>query len=371
MTDFDTALHDTLRRAAGEDVHVERLLAGAQATGRRYRRRRRIVAACAGLTAGGLAVAVTMTLLPGTDREGSAPASAVSYPASPPVSPPMSPPAVVSASPTGLADATTWPLPPADNTSTAGASAPAIGQPLLFHLSLSRPPFPFTTVEYQSADDRQESVSADSGDRRVVVRLGATTTDWEPLEGTPQAVDVGGRPGTFAMGPGPRPVGTLRWQTAGGLWLQVYGATDRAEAVAIAASVRTDRTYWCVTPYRLGPLPPGTKSTACSMVFNARGVDGTSVGVSDGSFHASVITGTGNLVDLTDQIGGRPARIREHPGDGGRPILEIGVNQGTDAYVHVTATGRYDGAVVRRIVTDLAWTGGTDPATFPGTPLFP
>src|SRR4051812_42182779 len=73
MTDLDRALHATLNRVADDDVHVEQLLAGARASGVRYRRRRRIGRGVGmGVAAGAAVLAVTVSVSAGVS--GSRPA---------------------------------------------------------------------------------------------------------------------------------------------------------------------------------------------------------------------------------------------------------------------------------------------------------
>jgi hypothetical protein len=235
---------------------------------------------------------------------------------------------------------------------------------MLLHLSLARPPFKLLAVQYQQLiGERQESLEIGGVDRFATVRLGATTEGWEPLDGATQFVDVGGRPGRF--GKAPSAGGLLRWQMENGLWLQVYGARDAADALALAAVVRIDRTFRCVVPYRFGALPAGMTARTCSMHMNDTGVWGTVLGLSNGTFDVALYSGGGRPAAPN----GQPVREQEGPGDGGTPTLGLAVDRGNSMYVDVVASGRYDKDVVRRMVSDLIWTDGNDPATWPTDPF--
>jgi hypothetical protein len=48
--------------------------------------------------------------------------------------------------------------------------------------------------------------------------------------------------------------------------------------------------------------------------------------------------------------------------------MQVAVDQG-DAVLSLTASGRYDPTLVRRIVAECDWTGGQDPATWPIDPF--
>jgi hypothetical protein len=353
MTDFDSSLSATLERAAGDDVHVEALLAGARRAGVRYRRRRLGMLTGAGLAAGLAALVATMTVL----APSGGPASAPQYGSSP--APSVTP--SVSAGPSGPRSFTTWPAPPAATATTA----------LRLRLRLEQPPFPMTAVQHQLfVDERQESLYVDgTGDepRRLTVRSGHTTKDFEPLDGERKTVDVAGRPATFAADRAGRgTVTALRWRTADGLWLQVVGAADEAEAVRIAASVRTDGAYRCVVPFRLTGLPPGMTAESCAMTFTADGVRQTALSVSDGAFHLLFDT---SRRDPTERVGVRPARETQHPGDGGEMIMEVWADQAGGDAMSMTASGRYEVGRVRAIRSGMVWTDGTDPAAWPAAPL--
>ncbi|MFC0505311.1 hypothetical protein [Micromonospora costi] len=375
MTDLDRALHETLTRVADDDVHVDRLLAGARTAGVRYRRRRRwgLALGATGLSAGAGAVVLSLTaaLSPGA---GPVPEAGLGPGVATP-SPPPSPSSSPSPRSPRPAPMTVLPTPPvAPGAPTAVDSADAVGQPLMLHLGLARLPFPIIGMQYQQLiDERQESLVIDGVDddgqsRTLIVRVGADTKDFEPLTGKRTAVRVAGRPGTFALEEaGDRRAAVLRWKTANGLWMQVAGARGQDDALAVAASVRLDRTYRCVAPYRLRSLPAAMTPESCSVVF--RDARATSMlSVSDGSFHVLLTTESGGISDANDQIGGRPARVVEHRGDGGAPIMEVAVDQGS-AVLSLTASGRYDPTLVRRIAADCDWTGGPDPATWPVDPF--
>ncbi|MER7474537.1 hypothetical protein [Micromonospora sp. NPDC000018] len=270
---------------------------------------------------------------------------------------------------------TVLPTPPvATGAATAVESADEVGRPLLLHLSLAELPFPIIGVQYQQLiDERQERLAINGVDnngqqREITVRVGANTKDFEPLAGERKAVRVAGRPGTFALEKiDDRRYAVLRWRAANGLWLQVAGARDQTDALTIAANVRLDRTYRCVVPYRLRSLPATMKPESCSMMFS--GTTATSMlSVSSGTFNILFTTDSGQVRDANERIAGRPARVVEHPGDGGAQIMEVAVEQG-GTVLSLTASGRYDPTLVRRIAAECEWTGGQDPGTWPIDPF--
>ncbi|WP_432837417.1 hypothetical protein [Dactylosporangium sp. CA-092794] len=376
MTGLDRMVSDTLTRIADDDVHVERLLAGARAGGLRLRRRRRlaiVAGAALSVAAVGTGIALAAALLP---------AAPGGVPAAPPVT---SGPAPVSAGPAPSATARTLPppleslpaLPVAAGEPTALSDPSAVGRPLRIHLGLDALPFPVDLVQYLSSTDGerlnvQGRASAGSGTMpEMTVRLARSTTDFEPLEGTRKSVTVGGRPGTFAY-LAKYGAGTLRWRLANGLWLQVSGPFDEPAALAVGNGVRLDRTFRCAVPLRLPSAPAAAKPETCTITFIAGEDVITGLTVAIGGSYISFTTEHGNgppAADLNETLGGRPARVVEHPGDGGNQILEVLMAVGGGAEVSVTAEGHYDGAVVRGLTAGLQWLGGADPSSWPENPL--
>jgi hypothetical protein len=66
-----------------------------------------------------------------------------------------------------------------------------------------------------------------------------------------------------------------------------------------------------------------------------------------------------------DTLGGHPARVVEHAGDGGRKIMEVAVDYGDGRAGHLTAEGAYDAAAVRDLATAFEMSGSANPADWP------
>ncbi|MFG2044911.1 hypothetical protein [Dactylosporangium sp. NPDC048998] len=373
MTGLDRVVTETLARVADDDVHVERLLAGARAGGIRYRRRRRLAIAAGAafsVAAVGTAVALTTALLPTT---------AGGMPAAPPATTAV-PSAAPSATPTTAAalPQTTAPplLPPADGAPSALSDPAQVGRPWLVHLSMDVLPFPATVVHYQTSTDGEwvQLQGELSGTPKTLsmlyVRLSRGTTDFEPLTGEQKSVVVDGRPGTFAYD-SRSGTGTLRWRLANGLWLQVYGQLDEAATLAVANGVRLDRTYRCAVPFRLPSVPAGTRAAACGTTFfgsERSTVMAIAIGDSYVSFTTELRNGSAAGA-ANETLGGRRAQVLEHPGDGGHPILEIHMGMGGGVTLSMVAAGSYNRSVVRELAATLQWLGGDDPAAWPENPL--
>jgi hypothetical protein len=374
VTDLDRMVTATLARVAEDDVHVERLLARATADGLRYRRRRRSrIAAGAALSvvAAGVGIALTATLLPVATGGPPPPAASRAAPStvdSAKPSPSWAPPQAMTRLPA---------LPPAAGAPGALGDPGQVGRPMLLHVGVDVLPFPVEHVQYLASGDGERLYlqgrpdGAAGPSRLLTVRLARTTRDFEPLDGAQTPVVVGGRPGTFATEPRYN-TGTLRWRLANGLWLQVTGHVDQAQALAVAGGVRLDRAYRCAVPFRLPAVPPGARAETCTMSFSGGAAPSGGITVAIGASHVTVTAdpGDGPGAGRTNEtLGGRPARVLEHAGDGGRSILEIHMGLGNGIAMSLTAEGSYDGAVVRGLAANLEWVGGADPATWPADPL--
>ena len=136
-----------------------------------------------------------------------------------------------------------------------------------------------------------------------------------------------------------------------------------------AKSVRLDRTYRCVMPFRVRSLPSTMKPTACSVMFDDIGVTGM-LNAGDGRWNILFDAHRGRLKEPNEEIGGRSARVLEHPGDGGAQIMEVTADQ-DGTVLSLTASGQYDAALVRQLAAGCDWIGGDDPATWPTEPLMP
>jgi hypothetical protein len=358
MTDLDRALHDTLTRVADGDVQVERLLAGARATGVRYRRRRVGIAAVVATSVGTAALVLAMTALRPHDTRPPATPPSPAAPASTPA-PSTSPPSTAIPA-----------LPLVAGAPTADADPNAVGQPLLGHLSLTRAPFPLDLINYQQTVAQRDEILSVSGSKQAVsVRLGADPKSWQPLNGERRTVQVAGRTGTLSVLNGQQGLTlyVLRWQTANGLWLQVADAPDEPTTLAVAESVRLDRTYRCTVPYRLGAVPAAMKVDSCTVAFNGSDVIGM-MSIGDGRSHILVLADRGTVKEPNETLGGRPARVRENTNGGGAKIMDVMIGQ-DGALLHLSASGPYDAATVRRIAAESVRVGGDDPSTWPADPL--
>ena len=367
MTNMKSTLTETLQAVAtDEDVHVERLLAGARRAGVRYRRRHRMVVlgctvlSCA-MIAGGLAVVrplwagrpTTVSVAP-----ANSPAPSATVPSSP--------------APSAMTAMPSLPLAPA--ASPALTAPDEVGRnPLLLHVWLATLPFPATNVQALNIGG-QESLSiegpgaADGSAPTFVVQAGRRAADLDPLSGTRHDVTVNGRAAVAAVNSrAVRPFVTVRWQPVTGLWAQVSGAMNQATAVAIAAEVRLDQVRRCAVPFRLPDAPANARISSCNITF-ADGQVLATVGVQVSGWTVGVGVMPGGVRNANEVLGGRPARVVEHSGDGSGRIMEIRVDRG-DHFVDLTAEGAYNAAVVRSLAGGVVLSGGSDPADWPVSPL--
>ena len=193
MTDLNSALTGALRTAADEDdVHVERLLAGARRSGVRYRRRRRLAMSTCGaalsvaLAAGGLAV--VRPLWAARSDTGPSVAGSPALRSSAPSTP------APAQSPTSMTEMPQLPEAPG---ATTVLQAPAeVGRnPLLVHVTLAKLSRPARMVQFISGDGR-ESLSVDG----VAVQVSRNAADLDPLHGTRHDVTVNGRAAVVEIG---------------------------------------------------------------------------------------------------------------------------------------------------------------------------
>jgi len=200
------------------------------------------------------------------------------------------------------------------------------------------------------------------------VQAGRRAADLDPLSGTRHDVTVNGHSAVAALiSQGPRPFVTVRWQPVTGLWAQVSGDMSQATAVAIAAEVRLDQVHRCAVPFRLPNAPANARISSCNITFGDAQVLAT-VSVEVSSWAVTVGVMPGGVRDTNEVLGGRPARVDEHSGDGGGRIMEITVDRGDHA-VNLTAEGAYNAAVVRSLAGGAVLSSGNDPADWPVSPL--
>ncbi|GAA3455411.1 hypothetical protein [Dactylosporangium matsuzakiense] len=362
MTDIDRVVVDSLARAADDDVHVERLLAGARADGLRRRRRRFAVIAgsvVAGTAAAGVAVAVAASLVPSAHPQPAAPRVTAGTPAN----------ITTPTASTGPAPLDRFPPLPAVN---SPVTPNTVGRPSELHISLDAAPFPVQMGQFFAGADGEWVIlqGANNGGRQLRIDLGRTANGFDPLPGAKQDVTVAGQPGQFVRDE-QFGFGTVRWKLANGLWAQVHGPLDRAALIAFAGGVRFDRTYRCTAPIRLpGARAAGGVADSCSVVFLDNRVLSAAVTVRMGQAFVGFTFDRGPLDPalLVDALaGGVPARITEGPGDGGKKTLQIDRAFG-GGNLSVVAEGAYDGAEVRHLAAVADYAAG-DPTAWPDDPL--
>jgi len=328
VLELNSALRDALQAAADDEVTIHPLW-----------------------TAGGAA-------RPGADASGTVPSARV--------------PSVVTQPPALL---TSMPaLPPAAGSPAQTAPLEVGRDPFLVHVWLARLQYPARSLQLYIASG-QESIRVDGGDADgrpaagFFVQVGRTTTNFDPLTGTRRSVTVGDHPAVAGLETiQGRLVVTVRWQPAANLWAQVSGGMDLTMALAIAADVRLDQVHRCVVPMRLTAVPTGTVATSCNVTFAATSVDAT-VGVRVDGWDVAISVAPGTVQHPNEVLGGRPAYVLEHPGDGGARIMEVTVDCGDQIVANLTAEGHYDSGSVRSMAANVVPVRGTNMADWPTTPL--
>jgi hypothetical protein len=373
MIDLEQHLTESLAAVAADrdDVHVERLLAGARSTGLRYRRHRQLLGTGSAVLAG-LAVTALVAggvALAGTGNRGTRTAA---------------PAVTVAPSGTGgpvpSLSARTFTvvpaLPAAPGAPSLLAAPGTLGQPPLLHLTLDRLPYPAAGMQWTVLDRFERlyvtggvDVQGGAAGPTFSVVLARSTNDLDPLDGNRSSVTIGGHAGTLAttslQG---QPYSNVRWQPVAGVWAQVSGVLDAPSAVATAAAVRLDRTWRCAVPFHITGAPAGATLGGCSTgILAGDSINSLTVMITDSDITIDVQSGQVTSPNAT--LGGRDAQILEHPGDGGQKIMEILVALGDGRVVSLTAAGTYDAATVRDLAAHVAPAAGTDPASWPTDPL--
>jgi hypothetical protein len=370
MSDLDDIVRTSLASVADDDVHVERLLAGARAGGIR-RRRRRQFAATAGVVAGIAVVAVvaTVALRPAQHQD---PAS---VPSVPPTGRPL--PGAVS---------------PLQDPGVIGA-APAL------HLTMTSVPFEVSAVQYYAdrafPSGAMESMQVNGTAGEVVgVVLKAFAPGSSMATGaippgpplgkqeTPEftePVQVGGRPGVFerfpaqqarpgqtALNPGmwvgPRNV--LTWRPDDHVQLRMTTTFDEPQALAQALTVRLDHAHACGPAFRMPSPPPDLRYLQCRLEFEDGHVSHTSMGGRTGDsrpLHITVdnaaeprLQPSGLPEQAVTLVNGRPMRVTDN---GHRAEFGLG-----GAWIRVEAD---DTALVLQVAGTIEPLG-FDPANWPG-----
>lgn len=337
-----TVLHG---RAAG-DVDVTGLLDTARTRGRAYRRRRRALRVGGGCAVAAVAVLGAAVVVPriGGHRPARPPlVGAPPVTASPSAFPSPRPSAVLSWEPR-----VTSGTPASVDPSVVGAD------PALLHVDLptAAMPVPVTRAQWASIDGL-ERIIVDA----VQVQVSGDRTALDPLDGATHPVTIGAKAGSMSGS-------QVRWEPVPGVWAQLTAPGSETDVLRLAGALRFDRVLRCAVPFRLTGLPSGTALEACGMDFTATGVTGHAT-VHSGQWSVTVDVEPGGKVPApTTTIGGRPASVREYPGDGGATIMQVDIDYG-DHVVDLLAEGRYDRSTVLAIAAGYRDLTGTAPEQWP------
>jgi hypothetical protein len=380
MIDVESALADALQNTADTDVHVEQLLSGARSTGMRYRRRHRTVLVGGAVVSAALALAVValvriLLVVPDASVNPAANPAASGEPRPAPSGPPGPTPAPSGPpGPTKITAMTEMPsLPPAPAAKTAQTAPAELGRdPLLVHLSLAKLPYPAAVgVSFRTGKDGESIMvqrQATGKDEHVNVEAVRDSKKLTMPNGTQRSGTVNSRPAVITVDHiDGREFAAVRWQPAAGLWVQVSGSVDLAIAQTVANDVRLDRVYQCRVPFRFTGAPAGAHLESCSVQFGGGGFMPRAT-IDIGAWAVTVDLLTDPVRGANEVLGGRPARVLEHPGDGGKKIMEITIDLGNSS-ASLVAEGPYDPAVVRAIAAGVTVAGGSDPASWPANPL--
>lgn len=347
MTQLEQQIVATLRDRADDSVDVTLLLDAAQQQGAGYRRRRRALSVGGGAVLGVATVVAVLGAVvaaprpdparsligTGTDRSPSASAST-------PYVPVLRPPVQAGATPATV------------DPKVVGAD------PTLFHFDLADAALPpDALIQWTSVDGLERlTVQPDSNGALVQVQVSRISGLLDPMSGTTRSVSVGGRPGTLVMS-GHDEYGQLRWQPVPGLWAQVQGPGAAADITRVAGLVSFDHVLRCVVPFRLTDVPAGARVQACSSVFEPRGATGSAT-VHIGQYAVTVeLDRFATLPDPTTTVNGRPAKVRQYPGDGGAQILQVDIDE-RDSVLDLLAEGRYDPTTVLALAAGVVLVDG-------------
>jgi hypothetical protein len=200
----------------------------------------------------------------------------------------------------------------------------------------------------------------------VTVAVSRVRADLDPLSGKTRPVRVGKASGSLALADG---AGQLRWQPLPGVWAEVQASGDEAQLVKLASGVRFDRVLRCVVPFRLSWVPAGSTVDSCSVLFSSDRVTGSAtIRVPNGGYVTVSAEPDGKTRAGNTVIGGRPALVREYPGDAKALIFQIDIDW-ADHVVDLLAEGRYDKSVVLQVAQGYREITGADPAAWLANPL--
>jgi hypothetical protein len=342
-------------QVGADQVDVGGLLDRSRRRGRTYRRRHRAWRAGGGtllVVAAGLGTALVAPRLaghaPGLTTGPAAPASlGASSSALPPASP----------SPDGILRLVFLP-----GAVTAAKDPTVVGSDReLLHVDLPAAaiPRPVSVLEWTSMPGVERlnlqagpTVVVDGKSHVSAVEV-MVTPDKSQLDPAPgdavRAVAVGDLPATLSSsGTGVDRFVVLRWQPVAGLWAQLSTGGEDAPAIQLAAALTFDSVRFCAVPFRLDWVPPGAKVEICdaSMIDGRRG-GRTTIQVGKAAVTVEVDPG-GRVSSPTTTIAGRPAAVREYPGDGGKTIMQVDIDYG-DHVADLLAEGAYDRQTVLQI----------------------
>jgi hypothetical protein len=269
--------------------------------------------------------------------------------------------------------------PPRTNARSAAADPAVVGaNPGLFHFDVEPSAVPATLTQAQWTSlpglerlilDAAPAVTGNPTQAsHIELQVSRDKANLDQFSGPGRAVQVRSRPGTVVSeGAGASQGSQLLWEPLTGVWAIARVPGDEAAAVRFAETVTFDHVLRCAVPFRLTTVPEGTVLEACTFVADETGVTGrATVGKGDASVTVSVGPRTAQAPTTT--INGRPATVREQPGDGGANILQIDIDY-SDRVVDLLAEGRYDKATVIRIAEGYQAVSGADPNNWPASPL--
>lgn len=367
MTDNDdisASITRTLHRRADGSVNVDALLSAAQTRGRTLHRRRQVWAA--GLTTTAVLIGGAVAVTGGWPGGGSTPHEVATLPTPTPTQSPAAP----------------LPLPPI----VAEPGPHNIGDGRHLHISVDIDSLggPINEVQWDTSDGLERlSLSVARG--TVQLHLSRDKARLPGVEGNLAATTINGRPAEILVVPGTspnatptpaptelghrrpgvrQPYATIRWQPEDGLWAQVTGPGEDTTTQA-ARAARFDQVRRCAVPFRLTWVPPGATLIGCHFAHDSGRI---SVQIGDWYLHVMGLPPGMDPFNGDSSIGGHAAWVLEQPGDGGARIMQVQVDYGSQI-ADFTAEGRYDRQAVLQIAGGYQPATGTDPATWPVSPL--
>ncbi|TDC43022.1 hypothetical protein [Micromonospora sp. KC213] len=188
-------------------------------------------------------------------------------------------------------------------------------------------------------------------------------------------VTVGGVPATFYVHDGAQfDVSYLRWQPVSGVWAQVWGPDNAADAAEVASRLRLDAAYRCVLPIRIAALPSKAKLLGCKVgltgdeVTDVKGASTrlseaiVTVGVNDNEAKVRVTRRLGLPTTPDMSLQGHPANMTKN--DRREWLIVAPDFDGVD--IELSGRGAYDYPELTVIGEGITVDGDLrDPATWP------